>query len=332
MKKNDIARFVICWSIALPVVVILSAYAMPFLGVYNTVSGGSDASAKEALVLLKDSTIWMAGLQTATIAALGLLAKDGATALRLTPVQTKLAVLVVLTNSFALFFSAWLLTSLPSLMLRVYADKLPDHDFFNLTLYGFMQSYSGLKVFTVHYFAFWNHWLWGMGIVCFGALSVLVVARPRVMPDTSQPLAHKRTMRLSPHLCFDGQCREAMQLYQSILGGTLQTMLTYGESPMASSTDSRCHDRIVHATLVLDEVELTGADLLPGAYQRPQGFFVTLTVGGIDRAGEIFRQLSHGGTTKVPFEKTFWSPGFGVLVDRFGIPWEINTDGGQDTA
>ena len=136
-------------------------------------------------------------------------------------------------------------------------------------------------------------------------------------------------LRISPHLCFDGQCREAMQLYQSILGGTIQTMLTYGETPMASSVDSRWHDRIVHATLVLEGIELTGVDMMPGAYQTPQGFFVTLTLVGIERASAIFRSLSSGGTIKVPFEKTFWSPGFGVLVDRFGIPWEINTDGGQ---
>lgn len=123
-----------------------------------------------------------------------------------------------------------------------------------------------------------------------------------------------------------------MQNYQSILGGTLQTMLTYGETPMAASMDSSCHDRIVHATLVLDEIELTGVDTLPGAYEPPQGFFVTLTVAGLARAGEIFRALSDGGITKVPFAKTFWSPGFGVLVDRFGIPWEINTDGGQVVA
>ncbi len=109
-------------------------------------------------------------------------------------------------------------------------------------------------------------------------------------------------------------------------------MLTYGETPMAASMDSRSHGRIVHATLVLDEVELTGVDMLPGAYEPPQGFFVTLTVSGIARASEIFLALSHNGTTKVPFAKTFWSPGFGVLVDRFGIPWEINTDGGQVVA
>jgi PhnB protein len=96
--------------------------------------------------------------------------------------------------------------------------------------------------------------------------------------------------------------------------------------------ESRWHDRIDHATLVLNEVELTGVDMVPGSYQQPQGFFVTLTVAGITRASEIFRALSQGGTIKLPFERTFWSPGFGVLVDRFSIPWEINTDGGKDVA
>jgi len=131
-------------------------------------------------------------------------------------------------------------------------------------------------------------------------------------------------MRLSPHLCFDGQCREAFERYQEILGGTMETMLTYGESPMAAATDPRWHDRIVHASLLLGDVELTGVDMIGGSYHQPQGFFVTLTVGGLVRAEDVFRSLSQGGAVRVPFEKTFWSPGFGVVADRFGIPWEIN--------
>jgi uncharacterized glyoxalase superfamily protein PhnB len=139
-------------------------------------------------------------------------------------------------------------------------------------------------------------------------------------------------MRISPHLCFDGQCREAIQLYQRIIGGTIETMLTYGESPMASSTDPRWHDRIVHATLVLDGIELTGVDMISGSYHRPQGFFITLAVDGAARAQDVFDSLSQGGEIHVPFAKTFWSPGFGVLVDRFHIPWEINSSEGQGVA
>jgi PhnB protein len=139
-------------------------------------------------------------------------------------------------------------------------------------------------------------------------------------------------MRINPHLCFDGQCREAMLFYQSLFGGALETMLTYGESPMASSIDPRWHDRIVHATLLLDDAELTGVDMIPGSYRRPQGFFVTVSVDGLGRAKEIFASLSKRASVRVPFEETFWSPGFGVLVDRFGIPWEITTSAGKEVA
>jgi len=132
-------------------------------------------------------------------------------------------------------------------------------------------------------------------------------------------------MRVSPHLCFNGQCRDAFMAYQRILGGTLATMLTYGESPMAHQVDSRWHDRIVHATLQSEGIELNGTDLLSTDDIKPQGFFVTLTVENSARAHQIFLKLAEGGTIGLPFQATFWSPGFGVVVDKFGMPWEINS-------
>ena len=132
-------------------------------------------------------------------------------------------------------------------------------------------------------------------------------------------------MHISPHLCFNGQCRTAFEKYQQILGGTITTMLTYGESPMASQVDPEWHDRIVHATLQLGDVELTGVDQLPRDYSKPQGFFVTLTIEGATRAKEIFTALAEKGEIRRAFQQTFWSPGFGVLTDQFGVPWEINS-------
>ena len=132
-------------------------------------------------------------------------------------------------------------------------------------------------------------------------------------------------MRVTPHLCFNGQCRAAFMAYQRILGGTLATMLTYGESPMAHQVDSRWHDRIVHATLQSEGIELNGTDLLSTDDVKPQGFFVTLTVEDSARARHIFAQLAERGTIGLPFQATFWSPGFGVVVDAFGVPWEINS-------
>ena len=131
-------------------------------------------------------------------------------------------------------------------------------------------------------------------------------------------------MRISPHLIFDGQCREAFVAYQRILGGTLPTLMTFGESPLAASVDAKWHARILHATLALDGAELNGADVLPHDYRRPQGFSVILNLADVERAREIFAALAEGGRVNMPFQSTFWSPGFGVVVDRFWTPWEIN--------
>jgi PhnB protein len=134
-----------------------------------------------------------------------------------------------------------------------------------------------------------------------------------------------RVVRISPHLCFDGQCRPAFDTYQEILGGSIVTMLAYGDSPMASKVDPKWHALIVHATLDFGGVELTGVDILPPNFQRPRGFFVTVTFDDPDQARRVFTKLADGGGIQLAFQRTFWSPGFGVLTDKFGIPWEINS-------
>jgi len=131
-------------------------------------------------------------------------------------------------------------------------------------------------------------------------------------------------MRINPSIHFDGRCREAFQKYHRILGGTLQTMLTYGDSPMAAQVEPGWHDRIMHATLLLGEGELTGVDLQPSDYRRPQGFSITINVEGLENASRLFTALAEDGAIKFPFQPTFWSPGYGMLVDEFDIPWEVN--------
>ncbi len=94
---------------------------------------------------------------------------------------------------------------------------------------------------------------------------------------------------------------------------------------MASQVDSKWHARIIHATLLIGEVELSGTDVLPQDYVRPQGFFVTATIGDPQRAAEIFNALASGGEVRMAFRSTFWSSGFGVVIDQYAVPWEINS-------
>jgi PhnB protein len=131
-------------------------------------------------------------------------------------------------------------------------------------------------------------------------------------------------MHVSPHLTFAGHCEAAFQFYARTLGGTIGTMLTYGQSPMVEQVRSDWHSKIVHASLSIGDTMLTGADALPEQYVPPQGFYVLLGVDEPAEAERVFRALAEGGDVRLPIQETFWSPRFGVLVDRFGIPWEIS--------
>jgi PhnB protein len=133
-------------------------------------------------------------------------------------------------------------------------------------------------------------------------------------------------VQLSVHLCFDGTCEEAFRFYHEVLGGSIKTMLKYGDAPGAANVSEQMQGRILHATLDLGDCELLGVDLMPSQARAMAGFFVTLSESSIERARQIFSALSEGGNVQMPFEKTFWSAGFGVLTDRFGVPWEISVE------
>lgn len=136
-------------------------------------------------------------------------------------------------------------------------------------------------------------------------------------------------MSLSCHLQFDGQCEAAIRCYQGILGGEITTLLRFGESPLGAQVPPDWQARILHAHLQIGALSLLGSDAFPGTYQRPQGFAVTLGMAALTQAASVFEALADGGQIQMPFQACFWTPGFGVLVDRFGIPWEVNCDPGS---
>ncbi|HOX27167.1 MAG TPA: YciI family protein [Candidatus Krumholzibacteria bacterium] len=129
---------------------------------------------------------------------------------------------------------------------------------------------------------------------------------------------------LNPYVLFRGDCREAFEFYADCLGGRIEMMLTHGESPAAKDTAPGWRDKILHAQLRLGSWTLMGSDAPPEHYSTPQGFSVQVSLPDA-RQGEItFKRLAEGGTIRMPFEKTFWVERFGMLVDRFGIPWMLN--------
>jgi PhnB protein len=133
-------------------------------------------------------------------------------------------------------------------------------------------------------------------------------------------------MRIEPHLTFRGDCEEAFRFYEQLFGGRLAT-LSYGSSPAASSVPDEWHGKLVHATLALAGGNaLLGADVPPAQFVQPQGFCVLAAVRDAAEARRVFDALAEGGSIQMELQKTFWSPSFGVVVDRFGIPWEVTVE------
>jgi PhnB protein len=95
---------------------------------------------------------------------------------------------------------------------------------------------------------------------------------------------------------------------------------------MAEQVPAEWRDKIIHAALIIGETTLTGADAPPPHYEEPRGFSIAIPTKDPAEAERIFRSLSEGGKVTMPLEKTFWSPAFGMLVDRFGIPWMVNCE------
>ena len=131
-------------------------------------------------------------------------------------------------------------------------------------------------------------------------------------------------MQLSSNLIFNGQCEEAFKFYKQCLGGNIQTMMTWGESPMANQTPPELRNKIMHAALTVGDSVLMGNDDPSGQYETPRGFSVVILIDDVGDAERIFGALSEQGNVTMPLQQTFWATRFGMVVDRFGIPWMLN--------
>ena len=131
-------------------------------------------------------------------------------------------------------------------------------------------------------------------------------------------------MQLSAYLNFNGQCAAAFAVYAKCFGGTITFTQKFGDSPMKDQVPADWYDKIMHTTLTVGDNVLMGADAAPSHYAPVQGIHVSVSVANTAEGERIFNALAEGGKVTMPFQKTFWSPGFGATVDRFGIPWMVN--------
>lgn len=133
---------------------------------------------------------------------------------------------------------------------------------------------------------------------------------------------------VQPYLFFGGRCDEALEFYRTALGAEVQFLMRYNESPdpmPPGSIPPGFENKVMHSSIVIGESVLMMSDgNVEGTHF--QGIQLSLGMESADEATKVFEVLSRGGAVKMPLMKTFWSPLFGMLTDRFGLDWMINVE------
>lgn len=135
-------------------------------------------------------------------------------------------------------------------------------------------------------------------------------------------------MQANPYLTFDGRCEEAFKFYEKSLGAKIEAMVPHTGTPAAEQVPAEWRSKILHAKLTIGDTTLMASDAPPDRYQKPQGFSVALHVKDPAEAERVFKALAEKGSVLMELQQTFWAARFGMLVDRFGIPWMVNCEQG----
>ena len=131
-------------------------------------------------------------------------------------------------------------------------------------------------------------------------------------------------MKVNPYLFYDSNCEAAFNHYEKVLGAKIEVLLRNEQGPPDMPSPPERKTKIMHGRISIDGEVLMASDAPPEHVQKVQGFSVSLTFTDPAEAERKFTALCEGGSVNMPFGKTFFSKGFGMGTDRFGIPWMVN--------
>jgi len=131
-------------------------------------------------------------------------------------------------------------------------------------------------------------------------------------------------MQVQPYLNFEGRCEEAIEFYRQALGAKVEMMLRNKENPEAGGkVPPGNENKILHSSLRIGESVLGATDGYCSGKPAFQGITLTLPVATEAEADRLFNALANGGQVHVPLARTFFSPRFGMVADRFGVSWMV---------
>ncbi len=133
-------------------------------------------------------------------------------------------------------------------------------------------------------------------------------------------------MKIEPYLFFDGRCEEAIEFYRKTLGAEVTMLMRFKDSPEPMPADRMppgSENKVMHANLRIGGANIMASDGRCQGRPNFQGFALSLGVANEADAERVFSALSDGGQVQAPLEKTFFSPRFGMVADRFGVSWMV---------
>ena len=133
-------------------------------------------------------------------------------------------------------------------------------------------------------------------------------------------------MQVQPYLFFDGRCEEAIEFYRSVLGAEVQMLMRYREAPdppPPGMVAPGSENKIMHAALRIGDSTVMASDGSARGHPEFKGFSLSITAANEAEADRLFARLAEGGQIQMPIGKTFFSPRFGMVADRFGVGWMV---------
>lgn len=130
-------------------------------------------------------------------------------------------------------------------------------------------------------------------------------------------------MHVQPYVFFDGRCEEALEFYKKAIGAQVEMVMRWKDSPDKSMCSPDNADKVMHAQFKVGDSTIMGSDGRNTGNPNFQGFALTINARDEAEVDRLFAALGEGGKVTMPLAKTFFSPRFGMLADRFGMNWML---------
>jgi PhnB protein len=133
----------------------------------------------------------------------------------------------------------------------------------------------------------------------------------------------QKVMKIQPYVQFDGRCEEAIEFYKQAVGAEVEMLMRWKDSPDPTMRIPGAENKVMHSSIKIGESVIMASDGRNTGHPEFKGFSLSLIAADAAEAEKLFKALGEGGQVQMPLSKTFFSPSFGVVADKFGVSWMI---------